>query len=146
MTDDNKTDVKHDTPAKKGMGGDFSSSLTKNKRLFDRIEDFDIYCDRQNGQNYIFHAGPLNCTIEYLEYNPENQRITVFTNDGQKLDLGTRIQWLIRPYIAKNQNILIIRTENKVMQEGIEVPLLVKEITMPPIGGDDENFVEKNLN
>lgn len=127
MTDDNAPEEKKASPAQ-GIGKEWSTSLSKTKPLFARTEDFDIYCDRQAGQNYIFHAGELNCTVEYLEYDPQTQRITVFTNDGQKLDLGTRIQWLIRPYIAKDQNIFIVRTENREMKEGIQVPLYVKRI------------------
>lgn len=143
MTDDNAPEEKKASPAK-GMGKEWSSSLSKTKMLFERTEDFDIYCDRQAGQNYIFHAGALNCTVEYLEYDPQTQRITVFTNDGQKLDLGTRIQWLIRPYIAKDQNIFIVRTENREMKEGIQVPLYVKKIDEIQEDTDIAGETEKN--
>lgn len=115
------------TEANSGIGKDWGLSLSNRKRLFKDPKDFDIYCDREAGQNYIFHTGELNCTIDHLEYDPENQRITVHTNDGQKLDLGVRIQWLVRPYIAKEQDIFIVRTENGQMVEGIEVRLKVKQ-------------------
>lgn len=133
-------------PSTKGMGSEWSSGIAKHKKLFENLADFDIYCDRQNNQNYIFHAGQLNCTVDYLEYNPDTQRITVFTNDGQKLDLGTRIQWLIRPYIAKDQTIFIVRTENREMKEGIQVPLLVKKHEIPVDESVDSLEDEKNLN
>lgn len=144
-TNDDIPKDKKASPAK-GMGKDWNSSLTKHKKLFENTADFDIYCDRQIGQNYIFHAGELNCTIEYLEYNPDTQRITVFTNDGQKLDLGTRIQWLIRPYIAKDQNILVVRTENKEMKDGIQVPLYVKRPVILNDMDDTHNDDKKSLN
>lgn len=130
----------------KTMGSEWSSGISRHKKLFENLADFDIYCDRQNNQNYIFHAGTLNCTIDHLEYNPETQRITVFTNDGQKLDLGTRIQWLIRPYIAKDQTILIVRTENREMKEGIQVPLYVKKPEIPVDEESDYVEDENNLN
>lgn len=145
MTDDNIPKEKKESPAK-GMGKDWSSSQSKSKKLFEKTEDFDIYCDRQKGVNYIFHAGQLNCTIDHLEFNPDTQRITVFTNDGQKLDLGTRIQWLIRPYIAKDQQIYIVRTENKEMKEGIQVPLYVKRPEIPDEIFDEDESDEKSLN
>lgn len=94
-------------------------------KLFAREEDFDIYCDRNQGVNYIFHGCPLDCTIDHLEYNPDTMRITVFTTDGQKMDLGTKIQWLVRPYIAKDQYLFIVRTENGESIEGLQVPLRV---------------------
>jgi len=108
------------------MGLDFGSSHSAgNKHLFSP-DNFDIYCDCENGQNYIFHKGELNCTVDHLEYDPETQRVTVYTNDGQKLDLGSRIQWLVRPYIAKDQNIFIVRTQDGKTIDGIDVPLIVK--------------------
>lgn len=119
------------------IGKDWNTSQSKRKRLFEDPKRFDIYCDREAGRNYIFHAGELNCTVEYLEYDPETQRITVFTNDGQKLDLGTRIQWLVRPYIAKDQNLYIIRTQDGDMVEGIEVPLYVKREVVPVENGEE---------
>lgn len=108
------------------MGLDFGTSHSaSHKRLFNP-ENFDIYCDCKNNQNYIFHKGELNCTVDHLEYDPETQRITVYTNDGQKLDLGARVQWLVRPYIAKDQDIYIVKTENGKTIDGIHVPLVVK--------------------
>lgn len=112
---------------KTSMGKDWGSSLkTRLRSLFVNQEDFDIFCDREEGQVYIFHGPELGCTIEYMEYDPENQRVTIYSNDGQKLDLGARIQWLIRPYFAKAQNILIIRTKDGEAIDGVEVPMIIK--------------------
>lgn len=108
-------------------GKDWGASLGAQKKLFNHPDDFDIFCDRERGRNYIFHGPELNCTIEYLEYDPEIQRITVHTNDGQKLDLGTKIQWLVRPYIAREQNLYIIRTKDGQPIDGIEVRLTIKQ-------------------
>lgn len=115
-----------ENPKSLNMGKEWGSSLAARKTLFKNLEDFDIFCDRERGQNYIFHGPELNCTIDYMEYDPETQRITVFTTDGQKMDLGTKIQWLVRPYIAREQNIFIIRTQNGQAINGIEVHLRVK--------------------
>ena len=109
------------------MGDDWGSGEGSGRTvLFDNTDDFDIYCDRENDQNYIFHGPELNCTIDYLEYDHDTQRITVYTNDKQQLDLGAKIQWLVRPYIAKEQYLFIIRTENGEAIDGVEVELRIK--------------------
>ncbi|MCB1783139.1 MAG: hypothetical protein KDI13_04025 [Alphaproteobacteria bacterium] len=112
---------------KTSMGKDWGSSLkTELKPLFASPSDFDIFCDREIGQVYIFHGPELNCTIDYMEYNPETQRVTIYATDGQKLDLGARIQWLVRPYFAKAQDIMIIRTKDGETIDGVEVPMIIK--------------------
>ncbi len=116
------------TPSPANMGKDWGSGKGSGRmKLFESTDDFDIYCDRENGKNYIFHGPELNCTIDHLEYDHDTQRITVFTNDKQQLDLGAKIQWLIRPYIAKEQYLFIIRTENGEAIDGIEVELRIKD-------------------
>lgn len=133
MADDDNINDEHTpySPASisKDWGGGFGSG--GRAKLFNSTDDFDIYCDREKGINYIFHGPELNCTIDHLEYDHDTQRITVITNDSQKLDLGAKIQWLVRPYIAKEQNLFIIRTQDGKAIDGYEVPLRIKtpEIT-----------------
>lgn len=128
MADDEK-EIAQDPPAPPpSMRGDWGSGFGSGRtKLFASPDDFDIYCDREKSQNYIFHRCELDCTIDHMEYNPETQRITVFTNDGQKLDLGAKIQWLVRPYIAREQNIFIIRTKDGKGIDGVEVHLTIKK-------------------
>ncbi len=110
------------------MGKDWGSGFgSGRKALFDNPNDFDIYCDRDRDINYIFHGPDLNCTIDHLEYDPDTQRITVFTNDSQRLDLGARIEWLVRPYIGKEQFLFIVQTKDGVPVEGVEVHLRIKD-------------------
>ncbi|MCK5384254.1 MAG: hypothetical protein KAJ29_01665 [Alphaproteobacteria bacterium] len=112
----------------KSMGDDWGSGFGAGRtKLFESTKDFDIYCDRERDVNYIFHGPELGCTIDHLEYDPETCHVTVVTNDRQRLDLGARIQWLVRPYIAKEQDLFIIRTENGEAIDGVEVPLKIKE-------------------
>ena len=139
MSDDDIEEHKDNTDADKaplppgpesmgaGWGDGSGSGRTK---LFDSPNDFSISCDREKGQCFIFHGPELNCTIDYLEYDHDTQHITVFTNDNQKLDLGAKIQWLLRPYIAKEQYLYIIRTKDGEAIDGIEVHLRIKD---PPI-------------
>lgn len=113
------------TEGKTSFTKEWGSSLKKTKALF-KPEDFDIFCDKHTGMTYIFHGPELGCTIDFMEYNPDNQRVTVFTKDGQKLDLGVRIQWLIRPYFAKAQMLYIIRTKDGQPLDGVEIPLRIR--------------------
>ncbi len=125
MSDDN-TEQPVNKKSPSSIKDDWGSSLrSSRKSLFEKTE-FDIFCDRELGETFIFYGKELPCTIDFLEYNPENQRVTVFTNDGQQLDLGARIQWLIRPYFAKPQIIVMARTKNGKVVEGFEVRLKVK--------------------
>lgn len=126
MSDSDKNDEKPKSSL--SMGKDWGSGLgSGRKKLFEKPTDFDIYCDRERGINYIFHGPELNCTIDHLEYDHETDRIIVFTNDHQQLDLGTKIQWLVRPYIAKEQYLFIVRTENGKPVDGVEVHLKIKD-------------------
>ncbi len=124
-------------PSPRSMGKDWGSGFGSGRtRLFNSPDDFDIVCNREGGTNYIFHGCELNCSIDHMEYDEENQRITVFTTDGQKMDLGAKIQWLVRPYIAKEQYLYIIRTKDGQAIDGVEVHLQIK------VPNTDEN----NLN
>jgi len=127
-------------PSPKSMGGDWGSGSGGRTSLFASAKDFDIYCDREKGINYIFHGCELNCTIDHLEYDPETQHVTVFTNDRQRLDLGAKIEWLVRPYIAKEQYLFIIRTDQGKAIDGVQVYLKIKD---PEITKDSS---EKTLN
>jgi hypothetical protein len=120
------------TQEKQSFTKKWGSSTKKTKSLF-KPEDFDIFCDKDSGMTYIFHGPELGCTIDFMEYNPENQRVTVFTKDGQKMDLGVRIQWLVRPYFAKPQDIYIIRTKDGQALDGFEVELRIKKEEEPQI-------------
>ncbi len=126
MSDDNTDEQQVPKKSLTSIRDDWGTSLrSSRKSLFEKSE-FDIFCDREMGETFIFYGKDLPCTIDYLEYNPENQRVTVFTNDGQQLDLGARIQWLIRPYFAKPQIIVMARTKNGKVVEGFEVRLKIK--------------------
>ena len=114
------------TEQKQSFTKEWGSSLKKTKTLF-KPEDFDIFCDKESGLTYIFHGPDLNCTIDFMEYDPEIQRVTVFTKDGQKMDLGVRIQWLIRPYFARPQDLYVIQTKDGKALEGVEVELRIKQ-------------------
>ncbi len=127
MSDDENKEGVQSNGAPPNMGTDWGTGKGSGRTsLFDGPEEFDIYCDRAKGLNYIFHGKELNCTIDHLEYDHDTQHITVFTNDNQQLDLGAKVEWLVRPYIAKEQDLFIIRTENGKAIDGVQVHLKIK--------------------
>ncbi len=99
-------------------GGDAKPFFTPN--------DFDIYVNKITGETYIFHGPDLPHSVERLEYDPEEYRVNVVTKDGLNLDLGVKIQWLVRPYFSKARQVFIVRTKNGESVDGIEVPMIVK--------------------
>ncbi len=126
MSDDHSEQPPVNKKSPTSIKGDWGTSQRSSRKVLFEKSEFDIFCDREMGETFIFYGKELPCTVDYLEYNAENQRVTVFTTDGQQLDLGTRIQWLIRPYFAKAQIIVMARTKNGKVIEGFEVPLKIK--------------------
>ncbi len=135
MSDEENNNTTNTGTSPSSMGGDWGSGKGSGRdKLFNNHDDFDIFCDRERGVNYIFHADELNCTIDHLEYDHDTQCITVITNDGQQMDLGAKVQWLVRPYIAREQEIYIVRTKDGDAIDGVLVPLKIKD---PAITKDD---------
>ncbi len=95
-------------------------------KAFFSPDDFDIYVNKITGETYIFHGPDLPHPVERLEYDPENYRVTVVTKDGKNLDLGVKIQWLVRPYFSRARQVFIVKTKNGESVDGIEVPMTVK--------------------
>lgn len=95
-------------------------------KLFEEKE-FDIYVNKITKETYIFHAKPVKEDIKCLVYNPKDHRVTVVKNDGTHLDLGAKIQWLVRPHFIKSREIGIIQTKDGEPQDGFMVPLITKE-------------------
>lgn len=142
MSEDDNSDVDKPQKSPLSMGKEWGSGMGSGRtKLFNHPDDFDILCDRAKGINYIFHQCDLDCTIKYMEYDKDTQRITVYTTDGQKFDLGTRIQWMVRPYIAKEQYLIIMRTKDGRAIEGEEVHLRIKSTEKPEESGDKTNEV-----
>ncbi len=90
-------------------------------------EEMDIYCDRQVGSVYIFHLNKVEYeTLDYLEYNPKDYSVDVVLKDGGRMDLGVKIQWLVRPYFTKAPEILVVQTKDRVSIDGVTLRLVHK--------------------
>lgn len=89
--------------------------------LFESQADFDIYCDRKKAVNYIFHGKDINYQIDHLEFNIATRRITAITQESKRLDLGAKIGSPVFPYLAREQYIFIVKTENGKALGGVQV-------------------------
>lgn len=61
-----------------------------------------------------------------MEYDPNDYTVDVFLKNGQVLDLGVKIQWLIRPYFSKATEIQIVQTKDGEAVNGTFVPITHK--------------------
>ena len=87
-------------------------------------EEMDIYVNKVTKDAYIFHGKEIDyANLEYLLYVPDNHSVLVHCKDGACLDLGVRIQWLVRPYFISAHDINIVRTRNGETIVGTVVPL-----------------------
>lgn len=100
-------------------------NLQSSGTLFDPKE-FDIYVNKITKETYIFHTKEIKQDIVRLEYNPKNHRVTVIKNDGTQMDLGAKIQWLVRPHFVKSREIGIVQTKDGAAMDGFMVPLVIK--------------------
>lgn len=96
-------------------------------RSFFAPEDFDIYVNKVTGDTYIFHGPPLPHPVDRLEFTTADNRVTVITKDGKAMDLGVKVQWLVRPYFKRAKTVYIVQTKNGETIDGIEVPMTLKD-------------------
>lgn len=89
-------------------------------------DDFNIYVNKETLEAYIFHGPPIARDILQLEYDSVDHSVTVVKNDGTRLDLGAKIQWLVRPYFTKAREVGIVQTQNGEVVGGFVVPLVHK--------------------
>ena len=96
-------------------------------------EEMDIYCNKVTLETYIFHGKDVDYdSIHYLEYDPKEKRVDVVKRDGTRIDLGVKIQWLVRPYFSKAKEISIVQTKDREPIDGTIVPLVHKGDSAPP--------------
>lgn len=88
-------------------------------------DEVDIYANKLTYETFIFHGKKVDYKgIKHLEYNLDDYSVTFVYKDGARKDLGVKIQWLVRPYISKTQEISIVRTKDGVSIDGHAVPLV----------------------
>ena len=97
-------------------------------------EEMDIYCNKMTLETFIFHGKEVEYDpIHYLEYDPEHKSVDVVMKDRTRMDLGVKIQWLVRPYFTKAKEISIVQTKNREPVNGAVVPIIHKGDAPPPV-------------
>lgn len=110
---------------KPGKGSDKPALFTS--------EEMDIYCNKVTLETYIFHGKEVDYDpIHYLEYDPKEKRVDIVMKDSTRLDLGVKIQWLVRPYFTKAKEVSIVQTKDREPIDGTIIPLIHKGQEAPP--------------
>ena len=92
-------------------------------RLF-MPDELDVYVNKVSKESFIFHGKIIDYeSIDYLEYHYNLHYVIVVYSNGNKVDLGVKIQWLVRPYFEEADEVSIVRTENGKSIDGTVVPL-----------------------
>jgi hypothetical protein len=100
-------------------------------RLF-HPDQMDIYCNKRTREVFVFHGIEVNyADIERLEYHYTEHWVAVILHGGQRLDLGVRIQWLIRPHWERTAEVMIVRTREGESVDGTTVRM-TKVGPVPP--------------
>lgn len=86
-------------------------------------KEVDLYIDKQAKEAYIFHGKEIDYDISHLVYIPEDHSLVVVMKDRTRLDLGVKLQWLLRPHFIKTPHVLIVRTQDGKTVDGRVIPL-----------------------
>lgn len=119
-------DTAPSAPAK-GIRDAFEPGEAKDKPSLFLPDEMDIYCNKITKETFIFHGKDVDYAIlERMEYDPQDYSVDVFLKDGRVLDLGVKIQWLIRPYFTKAEEIQIVQTKDGEAINGTFIPITHK--------------------
>lgn len=109
---------------KSSIKGAFTPGKKRDKNVMFLPEEFDIYCNKVTKETFIFHGKDVDYeSLERAEYDHKAMRVTIFKTDGSSVDLGVKIQWLIRPYISKAEELQIVQTKDGEAINGTFIPL-----------------------
>lgn len=120
--------TEEDSKKKKGSIKDaFGPGKAPARPVLFKPDEMDIYCNKVTKEAYIFHAKNVDYdSLDHMEYDPSDYSVEVFRKDGTSIDLGVKIQWLIRPYFSKAQEVQIVQTKDGEAINGTFIPLLHK--------------------
>ncbi len=112
---------------KSGIKGAFEPGEAKEKPSLFLPDEMDIYCNKLTKESFIFHGKTIDYdNLERMEYDPSDYSVDVFMKDGTILDLGVKIQWLVRPYFTKAEEVQIVQTKDGEAVNGTFIPITHK--------------------
>ncbi len=130
MSDQEPPDETPESPS--SIKDAFKSGKEAVKQALFTADEMDIYCNKVTLESYIFHGKEVDYDpIHYLEYDPKEKRVDVVMKNGTRLDLGVKIQWLVRPYFTKAKEVSIVQTKDREPVDGTIVPLIHKGDALP---------------
>jgi hypothetical protein len=115
-----------EAPESKTIKSAFSTDNTASSGALFTPDELNIYVNKITLEAHIFHAKPVAQDIDRLEYDAADHSVTVIKKDGTRLDLGVKIEWLIRSYFTKAKEVGIVQTKNGEVVDGFNVPLVHK--------------------
>ncbi len=121
MTDD-PDDIKKDS-----IKGAFQPGDAKDKPSLFMPDEMDIYCNKITKETFIFHGKTVDYdSLDHMEYDPKDYSVEVHLKNGMIYDLGVKIQWLLRPYLSKAEEVQIVQTKDGEAINGTFIPLIHK--------------------
>lgn len=128
---DQETEKIEEKPS--SIKGAFAPGQTGVRAALFKPEEMDIYCNKVTLETYVFHGKEIDYdAIAHMEYDPEEKRVDIVMKDNTRLDLGVKIQWLVRPYFVKAKEVSIVQTKDREPVNGTVVPLIHKGQEAPP--------------
>ena len=112
-------------PAEKTLSKNFKGGEAPDygDHLF-KPSELDVYTNKLTYETYIFHGKIIDyASIDHVVYDHEAYTMTIHHKKGRTMDLGIKMEWLVRPYISKAEEIWIVRTQDGISVDGITVPL-----------------------
>jgi len=126
MTD---SDIKDEDPIKKSpdtIRAEYAEASGAGYVMF-QPDELDLYVNKVTLESFVFHGKELNYDeLERAEYDPKNFTVNIFKTDGSEIDLGIKIQWLIRAYWSKSPNLYFVQTKDGKSIRGKSIPMTHK--------------------
>ncbi len=91
-------------------------------------DEVDLYVNKVTLESYIFHTKKVDYeAMDHLEYDAKDYSVTFVMKDGSRLDLGVKLQWLVRPWFTKSAEIMVVQTKDGKSLDGTMLKLVHKE-------------------
>ena len=118
-----------DEPKNKGsIKGAFQPGDANAKPALFTPDEMDIYCNKVTKESFIFHGKTIDYdNLERMVYDPKDYSVDVYMKDGRIMDLGVKIQWLVRPYFSKATEVQIVQTKDGEAINGTFIPITHKD-------------------
>lgn len=117
-----------DTTENSGIAGTWQSETAadsrKKKHALFTPDELDIYVNKITLEAFVFYGKPIeHNAIDHIVYDHDSYDVNVVFENGSKIDLGVKIQWLVRPYFSKIEEIKFVQSKDGEAVDGKIVPV-----------------------